>query len=115
IDLNCDVDNYKIFPLLLQPLVENSVIHGIEVEEANSFVHIVVYKTDENLVIKVIDNGVGISVTKLGQIRSELNRMDDQYSTTSGIGLHNVNKRIKLYYGINYGIDMQSKVGKGTI
>ncbi|MCJ7842072.1 sensor histidine kinase [Lederbergia sp. NSJ-179] len=115
IKIECDIQDYYIFPLLLQPLVENAVIHGIDRETENSHIEIQVLKTTENLVIQVIDNGIGISASKLVLLKKTLNDSDDSVGRHSGIGLNNVNKRIKLYYGDPYGVDIQSEVGSGTV
>jgi len=113
IDIKCNIDRYKVFPLLIQPLVENSVKHGIEIEADESFVLIRVYETESNLVIEVTDNGVGIPQEKLSEINRKLNEPDELVRTNK-IGLYNVSQRIKLYYGNDYGLDLKSKLGSGT-
>lgn len=114
IDIKCDIENYKMYPLLLQPLVENSVIHGIVSPTKTIFVDVTIFEHEKNLVIKVIDNGVGISQSKINELQKELDETEEQQQKSNGIGLHNVNKRIKLYYGDHYGINMQSELGVGT-
>ena len=114
IDIVCDIEKYEMFPLLLQPLVENSIIHGIVSTTENINVEVTILENDNNLVIKVIDNGAGISQSKIGELTKELDETARNHETSNGIGLHNVSKRIKLYYGDNYGINMQSELGIGT-
>lgn len=113
-DIACDIEKYEMFPLLLQPLVENSIIHGIVNTTENIFVQVIILEENNNLVIKVIDNGVGIAQSKIEELTKELDEINEMQETSNRIGLHNVNKRIKLYYGKKYGITMQSKLGKGT-
>jgi len=114
IDITCDIEKYEIFPLLLQPLVENSIIHGIVSTTKNIFVQVTILERDNNLVIKVIDNGAGISPLKIGELIKELDETTTHHETSNGIGLHNVSKRVKLYYGDNYGINLESELGIGT-
>lgn len=113
VNIYCNIDHYNIFPLLLQPLVENSVIHGVA-EKEDSLIRVIVLENNRNLIIQVIDNGVGMSKLTLSRLERELNERDDGLNITHGIGLHNVNKRMKLYYGNEYGISMNSTLGQGT-
>lgn len=112
--IECDPDEYHIFPLLLQPLVENSVIHGIEEKLGESFINISITESKDNLVLQVIDNGVGISKQNLQTITKKLDQSDEKLRDTGSIGLYNVSERIKLYYGDDYGIDIESELGEGT-
>lgn len=111
---DCDTANYMVFPLLLQPIVENSVIHGIERKEGKGNLRITVTETDDYLTIKVIDNGIGINETELERIQQSLNQPEEQYSSNR-IGLFNVHQRIKLHYGEQYGLKVSSEANKGTI
>jgi two-component system sensor histidine kinase YesM len=113
VNVYCNIDQYHVFPLLLQPLVENSVIHGVADTE-ESFIQVIILENNTHLIIQVIDNGVGISDLTLSELTKELNEMGERLNVTNGIGLHNVNKRIKLYYGNEYGISMNSRLGYGT-
>lgn len=113
VSVYCKIDHYHIFPLLLQPLVENSVIHGVA-ETEKSFIQVVVLENNDKLIIQVIDNGVGIEELKLSRLEKELSKVDEGFDVIYGIGLHNVNKRIKLYYGEDYGVSMKSTLGQGT-
>ncbi|MBO0993366.1 sensor histidine kinase [Bacillus sp. SD088] len=115
IDIECDIQDYYIFPLLLQPVVENSIIHGIDQEMEASMVKIKVFKTADNLVIEVRDNGVGIASDALILLKKGLDESEDNTRYSSGIGMNNVNKRIKLYYGEAYGVDIESEHGIGTV
>ncbi|SER51173.1 two-component system, sensor histidine kinase YesM [Gracilibacillus ureilyticus] len=103
----------KIFPLLIQPIVENAVIHGLESKEEAGFIHISIMDEDRYMRIEVKDNGIGIPKKQLYQIRAQ---MDDENYQSDGnrIGLHNVQQRIKLYYGDAFGIEIESIFGLGT-
>lgn len=113
IDIRCDVKQYKILPLLLQPIVENSVKHGVENEIDQCYIHILIYESDKYLIIKVFDNGIGIPEAKLTEMQSRMDQIDTK-SDIGGIGLYNVHQRIKLFYGEEYGLKLKSKVGVGT-
>lgn len=111
IDVKCDIDYLKIMPLLIQPVVENAFVHGLETKEGEGEIRIIVERTDR-LRIHIIDNGNGMSETKLNEIKESLN--DISKLDRDHIGLNNVNQRIKLLYGDEYGIYIKSKVDEGT-
>ena len=111
IDVRCDIEYLKIMPLLIQPVVENAVVHGLETKEGEGEIRIIVERTDR-LKIYVIDNGNGMSEEKLKEIEKSLN--DFSKLDRDHIGLMNVNQRIKLLYGDEYGIYITSKVNEGT-
>lgn len=105
-------DDYMILPLIIQPIVENAFIHGIESSKSNGRIDVHIYYCGEYVYIDVDDNGVGIAPEKLKQIDIKLS----ENNTESGksIGLTNVNKRIQMSYGDIYGIKVTSKEGEGT-
>lgn len=105
--------NYKILPLLLQPIVENSVLHGLERTRVNGQIVLDISVSDDNLlIIKITDNGKGITPEKLKELneRIRLTFLDSSLS----IGLYNINQRIKLFYGTDYGITLTSLQNEGT-
>ncbi|HHT88398.1 MAG TPA: sensor histidine kinase, partial [Clostridiales bacterium] len=111
IDVRCNIDSLKIMPLIIQPIVENAFVHGLESKEGKGKIDVVV-ELKERLIIQVIDNGKGMTETKLNEIIksfNDYNRLDSNH-----IGLSNVNQRIKLLYGDEYGLDIESTVGEGT-
>ncbi|HWT26691.1 MAG TPA: sensor histidine kinase [Mobilitalea sp.] len=111
IEQKCNIDNLKIMPLIIQPVVENAFIHGLETKQGKGEITIIVERTDR-LRIHVIDDGVGIPKEKLQEIMNSFN--DISRLDRSNIGLSNVNQRIKLLYGEKYGIDIESEEGIGT-
>ncbi len=111
IDIRCDIEFQKIMPLIIQPVVENAFVHGLETKEGEGQIRIIVEKEDY-LVIQVIDDGIGMSHKKLEEINENLS--DFRKLNSSNIGLNNVNQRIKLLYGADYGIKVDSEENKGT-
>ncbi|MCR4742144.1 MAG: hypothetical protein K5866_04645, partial [Treponema sp.] len=113
----CDVTNLDILPLLIQPIVENSFSHGLEDKVSGGFIYIVIssekVNNQDRITISVKDNGNGISEEKLEEIRYKLINYKKEDSSNS-IGLINVQSRIKMYYGPEFGITINSDVGEGT-
>lgn len=111
ITFNFDIDESLLDThvpyLFLQPLVENAIIHGIEPKEGKGSLQIKVYSEDENVVIEVKDDGVGIPEEKMKYI------YDDKESTS--IGLCNVKKRMEYYYNDSNLLKVWSKPGEGTL
>lgn len=112
IDENVDM-NVMIMPLIIQPLVENAFVHGLESRESDGLLQILVSQEEGILYIRVKDNGCGISSEKLMKLEEYLNDFDNL--DKAHIGISNVNQRIKLQYGIKYGLDMKSIEGEGTV
>ena len=102
--------DYLVPKLILQPFIENSFFHGFPSGEEGK-IEIFIKEENENLNIRIIDNGVGIESDKLEDMK---NSKKPSSKGLSGIGVNNVNDRIKLIYGNDYGISIKSEVGKGT-
>ena len=109
----CEVDrSYKILPLIIQPIVENAFVHGIEGEKSNGKIDIKVFYRSGTVMIEVSDNGQGIPPDKLRELLAKLEKNDT--SSGKSIGLTNVNKRIKMYHGEQYGLTVETAPGRGT-
>ena len=115
-----DVDlEYCLPKMTLQPLVENAVYHGLESRLSNGQIKICIIETDKKLIITVSDNGIGIPSHKLVEINNRLSTEGSgnilaSAKRRSGIALCNVNNRLKLYFGNDYGIVLRSIEGNGT-
>jgi two-component system sensor histidine kinase YesM len=96
--------------LILQPIVENAIIYGICEEHMDINIQIAAYKKDNELLIEIIDDGPGIQT----EIVEEILRSKSDKNRFSKVGLNNINQRIKLYYGNEYGLSIESKLGVGT-
>ena len=107
-----DIDRVKILPLLLQPIVENAFLHGLEGVKTQGKITITI--EDESMGYRVIitDNGIGIPAEKLEHIINRTRGTDQ--SPQGSIGLTNVVQRVSLFYGAPYHVDLISDEGKGT-
>jgi len=102
----------EVLKMMLQPIVENALIHGIEPLEHPGVISIKIYKEEKNIKFKVTDNGVGMSKEQVEQLLKD--NHNNKRSRFSGIGIKNVNERIKLFYGRQYGLKIYSELGLYT-
>ena len=114
IEYNVDEDMLKktCYKMIMQPIVENSVRHGIEKIPGKGKLVVDVYTVDGDIHMKITDNGCGIGADTLSSIVERFEKSD--VDITEHIGLYNVNKRIELQYGKPYGLIIESEVGSGT-
>ncbi|MNI40714.1 Sensor histidine kinase YehU [compost metagenome] len=111
LDFDPEVYKYKTIKLLLQPIVENSIYHGLKNKRGKGHIRIKGSVKGEQLVIVVADNGVGIKKERLDTI---LSREESDYKKKS-FGLKSTDDRIKLYFGSEYGLEIVSEYGRGTM
>ncbi len=102
----------RILKLLLQPIIENSILHGLKALPCHGYIDISCSQAQGRLICKIHDNGVGIPPEKISSILSG-NQEKDRMSMNS-IGLYNTLQRIKLFYGNEYGLDIESSPENGT-
>ena len=108
-----DLERFRILPLLLQPIVENAIIHGLEGVTQNGHVEIALILEEPNLYITVHDNGEGMDELTASRLQQSISSSAPE--TTSGsIGLRNINNRMLLMYGSDYGLKIQSAPKSGT-
>jgi len=111
---------YRIPKLTLQPIVENSIIHGLECKVGEGTLKIRIVTTENRLLITISDDGVGMDDETLEKVRNSLIFRSFNYVKAgsreqhSGIALENVNNRIKLLFGEEYGLSVDSCIGVGT-
>jgi len=116
-DVEISVDDPSLYDagiikLTLQPIVENSIFSGIEPSGKPGLIQIHVYAKEDVLHISIRDNGIGISEENIARMLTDTSRVTKHYM--SGIGLPNVDRRIKLVYGQKYGLAIESLVGAYT-
>lgn len=110
IDADSSLLNKPIVKLVIQPLAENSIYHGVKYLEEKGKISITVSKMEHKIMVSVQDNGPGMSPNMLEHI-FEKHKVDYK---RNGVGIYNVQARLKLYYGEEYGIFYKSEEGKGT-
>lgn len=98
--INQEIDegilNLEMLKLTLQPLVENAIVHGLEKKIGKGILKIKAYEEHDKVIFKIMDNGVGL---------------DNSKNNGEGIGISNVDKRLKLYYGNDYGVTYKNEQG----
>jgi two-component system sensor histidine kinase YesM len=117
IEVDQSILDGTILKLTLQPLVENALYHGIKNKRNGGTIQVQARKADQNRVLLVVqDDGVGCTPYKLSKIQERLNDETQEISQEdgAGFGLANVNQRIKLYYGPQYGLSVASEYHQGT-
>ena len=115
IDVDENVSENTILKLILQPLVENALYHGIKNKRQGGTIIIRAKRKGEHeVLLEVADNGIGFTTEKLAQLHAELDDDSGDIKLESGFGIGNVNKRIRLYYGKQYGLSIQSEYTTGT-
>ena len=96
--------------LIMQPLVENAVIHGIEPLKKGGMLLMKAWVEEETLLIRVTDNGEGMNQEELEALREKLSRKDE----IENIGMRNIQRRIELTFGLEQAMEIQSVKGEGT-
>ncbi len=103
---------YKTVKMILQPLVENSLLHGIESKRDQSIIIIRAFKTESEIIMEVEDNGIGMVKSQIDHI---FNAGKTNGRKFSGIGVKNIDERIKMHFGGSYGLSFKSMPGEFTI
>lgn len=115
IDADEDVLEYSTLKLVLQPIVENAVNHGInEKRGGTGHIFITAYLDEENIVYEVVDSGIGMKKEFVEKLNESLRQGGEELTRMNSFGLKNVNERIRLYYGKEYGISVSSAYLSGT-
>ena len=110
IDISPAVSGVKIIKLVLQPIIENAIYHGLKYKDSKGLLVVHGYQEGEKAVLEVEDNGVGMDEETLAHI-FEKHKVNYH---SNGVGVYNVQKRLKLYYGEEYGIVYKSRRNEGT-
>src|SRR5512143_3977858 len=115
IEADDEVLNNTILKLILQPLVENALYHGIKNKRGGGTIVVRARQKNENeILLEVEDDGIGFTPEKLTQLQAELADDSGEMKLESGFAIGNVNKRIRLYYGRQYGLSIRSEYNTGT-
>lgn len=107
-----EVMDLACLKLMLQPLVENAIYHGMEFMDGDGEIHVKAQRQEDDLWIEVCDNGLGMTPEQVESLLSEKPPVPSKRG--SGIGVKNVNERIRLYFGEGYGLVILSEPDEGT-
>lgn len=107
-----DTLNLTSIKLIIQPLIENAIYHGMEYMSGEGDILVKSYKKEEDLYIDIIDNGLGMPQEVADRLL--IDNINNNQKKGSGIGLRNVHERIKLYFGDKYGLEVYSEPDEGT-
>lgn len=121
-EVEYDIDEalmeYEIIKLVLQPLVENAIFHGIELKKKRSTVIVSCHESQTGIEVAISDDGLGMSAEILMSLNEKMKNYevlpDKKKHLNFGIGILNVNARLKLYYGNEYGLIIESRLNEGT-
>ncbi|RUS46263.1 sensor histidine kinase [Cohnella sp. AR92] len=102
--------DYMTLKLILQPIIENSILHGIEPSIDRAHISVSSKKEGEAIVFRIEDNGVGMTEQRLNEVKAGV----ASSVTGSGVGIRNVQERIQLYFGHSYGLSFDSELEVGT-
>lgn len=107
-----ELSNYRTLKLVLQPLVENSIYHGLKVKKHGGKITIKAIELEDSIQFKIIDTGAGMDKDTLNAIHNAFDTKNDK--GISMYGIKNVNERIEIFFGNNYGLRYESNYGHGT-
>jgi len=108
IDVDPAIADIEIIKLIVQPLVENAIYHGIKYKKGIGTIEIKAEYKNKGILIQIRDDGAGMTQEKLEHI------LDEQTDKEESVGVLNVHRRIRLYYGQDYGLSFESEIGVGT-
>ncbi len=112
VEEDVEAEKLSIIPLILQPIVENALLHGLEEVESGGEICIHLYIREEFFFMDVEDNGCGMKEEALEELRRNIDVKD--FGRSKSIGLYNINQRLNLHYGGSRNMRIYSEEGKGT-
>lgn len=110
-DIDPEILDYCVVKLVLQPILENAINYGIREMDGCGMINVCGKKVDDRIILSVSDNGMGIPDDEIGFLLKDTNRIRKR---GSGVGLVNVNNRIKILFGESYGLYIESELDEGT-
>ena len=115
-DIEDEFKKCRVLKFILQPVIENAILHGINNKNGHGCIEVSAQRIENKLSIIINDDGIGIEEEKLNTLNNHINNLNNNKveSYKQSIGMKNVNMRIKLTYGDEYGVLVTSKVNEGT-
>lgn len=107
-DIEDDLQRCEVLKLVLQPLVENAILHGIDKKDGRGNIHVTIKKQGDSMIYEIEDDGIGIDIEEAHSLLQHVGE------SNRGLGIKNVNDRLKLFFGENYGIWFFRREGGGT-
>jgi two-component system sensor histidine kinase YesM len=114
IDVQDEILGRRVLRLIIQPLVENAIYHGIKEKRDRGFIRIAAKESGDILVLSVEDDGAGMNEERQAALRARLSGKRPSPGPTEGFGVYNVNERLRLSFGPAFGIRFESAEGRGT-
>ena len=115
---DCDAARVEVLKLILQPVVENSILYGMEGLEHTLRIRVAAHHREDKLVLTVTDNGIGMDAAAVEALREQIlhgrKPSAEKNRRSTGIGLHNIEARLRLYAGASEHVTVQSRPGFGT-
>jgi len=110
------VADYRVLRFILQPIIENAIVHGMEAHNYTGTIRIAAEEHRDDIRLVLSDTGTGMTEQRLGQLKEILDgeQTNEQSSLNIGIGLQNVNKRLQLHFGSHYRLEIESEINRGT-
>ncbi|CAM4457689.1 cache domain-containing sensor histidine kinase [Paenibacillus tarimensis] len=115
ISLPPQLADYPMIRLMLQPIVENAVYHGLDDRKRQMVIGVKAWLDERYLTVQIHDDGVGVHADKLARLNLSFRQVVQSDQEHGGIGLKNINERIKLHYGSGYGLQASAREGGGTV
>ncbi len=113
VDIKEELYKYKTLKLILQPIVENAIYHGVKNKREMGHISIGSEELEDTILFSVRDTGVGMNEEQLNKLVLAINDLSGEHPES--YGLRNVNERIKIFFGQEYGLEIESEEGSGTV
>ena len=102
--------DFPVFRLMLQPLVENSIVHGVRLCDRQGYIKVKIFARGNMVIFRVVDNGIGMTAEEIQEFQERIQKVNMRH-----IGMSNVNSRLKIYYGEESAIHVRSRKNRGCV
>lgn len=109
-EIDDDLEDFKVFRLMLQPIIENSISHGIRPSGKKGYIKLKVFRRNNYVLFRVFDTGIGMDKDELYKLKNQI-KSQNYYN----VGLSNVNNRLILYFGEDSALNIKSRPERGTV
>ncbi len=109
-ELDDGLEEFKVFRLMLQPIIENSISHGIRPSGRKGYIKLKIFRRDRHVFFRVFDTGIGMNKKELDELKKQI-KSQNYYN----VGLSNVNNRLILYFGESSALNIMSRPNRGTV